>query len=136
MILYPIASDFQLWSLTIGIKCLYFKNVIGCSSKIDRFKCKAAFEYEGLVFIFVLLSSIINSPLGDNEVFLFKDVCFVRKFCRWICVILILLSWLPVLTFLLYWFHSTKWVFFSWMPLFLTILIILKHRVYAGIALD
>lgn len=108
MTLYPIASDFQLCTLTIGIKCLYIKNVTSCSSKIDRFKCKVVFKYEGLVFTFVLLSSITNSPLGDNEVFLFKYVCFVCKFCRLICVILILLSWLAVIAFLLYWFCSTK----------------------------
>lgn len=105
--MYLVFSDFQLWALMIGIRCLYFKNVIGRSLKIDRLKCKPVFEYEDLVYTFAPLFSIANLPFGDSKD-LFNMLC---NFYRLICVILVLLSWL---TLVFFWFHSTEWVFFSW----------------------
>lgn len=77
-------SDFQLECITIGIKCLYFKNVIGSFLKVRRFKCKPVFEHEDLEHTFVTSPfNIGSSAVGDHNDFLFNMVCDLH---RLICV--------------------------------------------------
>lgn len=74
--LYPALSDFHLWTLIIGNKCLDFKNVIGSSLKIDGFMCKSIFEYEGLVYTSAPLFRSVTHPLETVKICLASYVIF------------------------------------------------------------